>query len=199
MRACFTVMPLTEAAVDKLIDAVKNVRDQEQKRKAERLLRKVWDAMLRETVLEVPSAILYTIRERMDKAFMRHLGKGTSVEHYFCNKHSSRWMGALDDYMVTVIKEIPAVMRELEDTGVVTHRLTEDERKALKCCVAKMKVLRFIRKDGYLNLPHIPFMTRSVFSHMVSLLDPVNDALLEVSCLFPSPKTDFQGLRRMCD
>ena len=141
--------------------------------------------MLEQGVQAVPSAILYPIRGLMDNTFLHHLGKGTQVEHLFCNKDSSRWTAALNDYMSIVIKEILKVIQELEMTGIaMAETLTDDEHKALKGCVAKMKVMSFMCKEPTSELPQILFITCSIFTHMVHLLEPINEALLEVSLLF---------------
>ncbi|KAG6370254.1 hypothetical protein JVT61DRAFT_12198 [Boletus reticuloceps] len=182
LRTCFTTMRLNEEKIDQCIEVVNTTKDPSRKLKAQQALVKAWNLILEQRMRAVPSAILHVIRGLMDNAFLRHLGKGTHVEYLFCNKDSSRWTAALDDYMGVVIKEIPKVIQELETTGItVMERLTDDEREALKYCVAKMKVMRFMRKEPTSELPQIPFMTRSVFTHMVYLLEPINEALLEVS------------------
>lgn len=182
LRTCFTTLRLNEQKIDQCIEVANTAKDPSRKLKAQEALVKAWNSMNEQEMREVPSAILYAIRGRMDNAFLRRLGKGTLVEHLFCNKDSPRWTAALDDYTATVIKEIPAVIQELENTGVtMAERLTNDEHDALKYCVAKMKVMRFMRKEPASKLPQIPFMTRGVFAHMVHLLSPINDALLEVS------------------
>ncbi|KAH0826432.1 hypothetical protein J3R83DRAFT_5411 [Lanmaoa asiatica] len=61
--------------------------------------------------------------------------------------------------------------------------MSPDEQVALTSCIAKIKLLCFVHAelDSKRSHPHVPFMSCTIFAHMVSLLDPVKHALKEVA------------------
>lgn len=129
-----------------------------------------------------------TIRECFDNAFYEHLGPMSEVRDMFADRSSHRWLAALDDYYDAIIDELPKVVETItEMNGTSAEDEDEDEEAkrtaiALRTCVSKVKVIRallVVITPGI--VPFVPFMSRSVYSHLVVKTELIKGALQEVS------------------
>ncbi|KAG6370179.1 hypothetical protein JVT61DRAFT_12326 [Boletus reticuloceps] len=125
---------------------------------------------------------MYVIRECMDEAFLRHMGPASPAHLLFGDHRSHRWRKAVLNYMDEVIAKLPSVIVVI---GSMDAPIDEQERQAfasMEWCVAKVKILRWFqgRSDPEASLCMMPFMSRSVYNHMVGRLEVVSKAIAEV-------------------
>ena len=181
---CFNDMPMDEDDVDVLIDRVMQ-EDGDDWRVACKELKKIYVSMQASQAKSVARGARgagYAIRECMDAAFVQHLGLTTPVENLFGNQTSHRWQRALLDYYQQLIEDLPKVIESIPQTEEPFDDEERESLASLKWCVAKIKVLRCVIEisDVEKSKAAVPFLSRSVYSHMAKKLELIEDALKEV-------------------
>lgn len=181
---CFNSAPVDEEEVDVLIERTKRQPGSKSK-DARQGLRKIYVEMVK-AALSSPAkgsrGAGYAVRQCMDAAFAQHLGAQSRVEYMFANQRSNRWKHELVAYFDQVIAELPTVIASIPRTNEPVDKDEREELESLQWCVAKVKVLKYIIAVSKTEktLCAVPFMTRSVYSHMVKLLDMIEESLKEV-------------------
>ena len=180
---CFNGVEVEEDDVDALVLEVRG-KDAARARAARGALRAIYRDMKAEAeTMKGARGAVYTIRECMDVAFVQHLGPNTDVDVVFGNQRSHRWKEAMEDYLEEVIDQLPNVIMAIDTTDAPEEGEERDALDSLQWSVAKVKVLlemlRMSTPEKSLGL--MPFVSRSVYSHMVRHLDVIPDALTEVS------------------
>lgn len=179
-RQCFNDVAVDEGEVDRLIETGMH-NTGEQGRAACCALRNIYKSIQQGQ----PSGCGASreIRQYMDEVFLHHLGLGSKVDNLFCNQRSSLWKMAMDSYWMHLIEGLPKLIGSI--TSMDTSRSGEhqcDSIQSYKSCVAKIKVLQFLAMHaaGGEPLAAVPFLSRSVYTHMVKKLKSIDDALKEV-------------------
>ncbi|KAF8432328.1 hypothetical protein L210DRAFT_3763940 [Boletus edulis BED1] len=183
---CFNTIPLEEKDVDILVRNMTDCQEEEWE-DACKELKRVYATMQQVQVkseMKCARGAGYAVRECMDNAFVQHLGASSPVGNLFGNQKSHRWKRAVQDYYDQVIADLPNVIESIPQTDAP---IDEDEREALaslKWCVAKMKILKCVIENSNLekSMSAVPFMTRSVYSHMEKMLDVIDHSLKEFCC-----------------
>lgn len=180
-RQCFNYVAVDEGKVDRLIKAGKD-KDGAEGAAARVALREIYKLMQKGQATW--KGVRCGIRKYMDDAFVQHLGSRSKVDDLFADQRSQGWKVAMDAYWKNLIEGLPKVIGII---ATMDKSINEDEKDAfnpLTWCVAKMKVLRFLamnEKAEKSSLLLVPFMSRSVYTHMVRKLELIDEALKEVS------------------
>lgn len=201
---CFNDIEVDEKKVDRLIAAAFSTGGtgrQTEGRQARAALRTIYEEMFEKgsTMVGAKGAV-YAIRECMDNAFLQHLGPQSDVAVLFANQSSNRWKEAVKDYLNDLIGGLPKVISTI--TTSMDEAADDDERaslRTLRWCVAKVKVLNamFLMRKREASYGILPFMSRSVYSHIVAHLEVIDGSLKEVSSFHFSPSLPWveRGLR----
>ena len=183
---CFNSLEVDEKKVDELISAVEVDRKSVSGPKckaARKELRNIYSNMKAEGAkMKGARGGMYAIRECMDDAFMQHLGPSSKVGALFANQRSFRWTHAMTEYLQDVIEELPKVVATIESADVSPGVEDQEAIASLKWCVAKIKVLGSVSGmsvDG-VHMAMVPFMSRSVYTHMANRLEVIGGSLKEV-------------------
>lgn len=182
---CFNGVRVDESAVNELLETIQQYpgsRGDDARKEMRRTYLAMKQAVHKTSHLKGSKEAGYAVRACMDAAFMHHLGSGTNVEYLFANQQSNRWKLELESYFDQVIAELPTVIETILETDEPVDDEERESLESLQWCVAKVKVLKCIigMSDTKNTLCAIPFMTRSVYSHMARLLDMIDDSLKEV-------------------
>ena len=178
---CFNSLEVDAKRVDMLIaDATTGPKS----KTARKELRAIYSDMKVEGAkTKGAKGAVYAIRESMDNAFVQHLGASSKAGAVFANQTSFRWTHAMSDYFKDLIKELPNVVATIGTIDVSTSAEQQVALESLKWCIAKIKVLLWVsgnpKKGGTAST--LPFMSRSVYTHMVNRLKVIDGSLKEVS------------------
>ncbi|KAF8431107.1 hypothetical protein L210DRAFT_3508067 [Boletus edulis BED1] len=183
---CFNTAPLDDKVVDAILDNIVNCEAEEWK-EASSELRKTYLEMQKtqaKSGMKGSRGAGYAIRECMDCAFVQHLGAQSPVENLFANQRSHRWQRAVLDYYDQLIQDLPKVIESILQMDAPIDAVEREALESLKWCVAKIKILRCVIENSDVEKSKIalPFMTRSVYSHMVKKLEVIDNALKEFCC-----------------
>ena len=188
MCQCFNDVEVDESKVDELVSAAFSaggLGGQTEGKEARAAIRGIYDKMCAAgSKMEGAKGAVYAIRECMDGAFVQHLGPQSNVGVLFANQASNRWKAAMKEYLKDLIDELPKVVSTI--TTSMDEPADKEERaslRTLRWCVAKVKVLSAIfsmRKREH-SYPILPFMSRSVYTHIVTHLEVIDASLKEVS------------------
>ncbi|KAG6371987.1 hypothetical protein JVT61DRAFT_9005 [Boletus reticuloceps] len=175
---CFNDVKVDEKEVDRLIAEAVDKESPEGKKALDALFKIYVELEKTSNKMIGARGARYEIRQCMDDAFEQHLGSLTEVSVLFANQRSHRWQDALQNYLTEVIEELPKVIKTTE---LPVH---EDDRAAiesLRWCVAKVKILRHMlaRPASQIANGLVPFMSRSVYTHMVTHLERIDQPLKE--------------------
>ncbi|KAF8123156.1 hypothetical protein EV363DRAFT_1102171, partial [Boletus edulis] len=190
---CFNEVAVEEARIDELITMTKGKSTSKSKSARTELLG-IWREM-RAASTEMPGAkgAVYAIRECMDAAFEEHLGPRSDAELVFANHNSHRWKNGMMDYLNELITQIPKLIETIT-SGIMESDNDEDLHVAqcLRFCVAKIKILLWLVDTdmGERALLINPFMSRTVYDHMVKRMEVITEALLEF-CRWWEPMIDM--------
>ncbi|KAF8122099.1 hypothetical protein EV363DRAFT_1301405 [Boletus edulis] len=160
---CFNTAPLDDKVVDAILDNIKTQA---------------------KSGMKGSRGAGYAIRECMDCAFIQHLGPQSPVENLFANQRSHRWQRAVLDYYDQLIQDLPKVIESILQMDAPIDAVEREALESLKWCVAKIKILRCVIENSDVEKSKIalPFMMRSVYSHMVKKLEVIDNALKEFCC-----------------
>lgn len=190
VKLCFNDVEVNSKKIDEYVSvAEKNTKNKKLRDKA---CDKLWQGLEtiagREGANDAPIGASVSIRDCIDDAFMQHLGPTTDVRDIFADDASNRWRIALGNYYAEIIEELPKVvgtMTEMNAQTTTAEEPDEEEQRmeiALRTCVTKVKmVYAVISYSVPCRIRLLPFMTRSVYSHMVSKTELIPNALTEVS------------------
>jgi len=124
-------------------------------------------------------AIVPSIRDVLDSAFLSHLGPESTVCYYFGQSTTREWLGAMSEYSRRVVEEVEKLVDELLSSS--DDKVPQKDEQAIRSCAAKMKLVmamgEFPDVDQWTNFP---FMSRSVYTHLVKLTEMTSDAINEV-------------------
>lgn len=184
---CFNDLEVNESKVDRLIAEASGRHGSGNAKQARLELQATYGQMMAASAtMSGAREAVYAIRECMDQVFVQHLGPQSDVNVLFANQMSTRWRAAMKLYMEDVIERLPKVVATIT-SGMDDAAEGEEQEmvRTLRWCVAKVKVLNFMfgeRTPG-LSYGMLPFMSRSVYSHVVARLEVIDASLKEV-CLF---------------
>lgn len=208
VQYCFNDLHVDKKKVDAMIKEAME-KDGPEGKAARKKINVIYRSMTSQPVSRKGArAAGFAIRECMDNAFVLNLGSLSRVENLFANQGSHRWRAAMDSYFKQIVKDLPKVLATIVSATAMTDMdepMGAEEKgvgEALRLCMGKIKVLHAVVTHPSLQsstFGMVPFMSQSVYSHMVKNLDAIDGALKEVStfcdtrpCRFP----DKQGVSR---
>ncbi|KAF9235316.1 hypothetical protein BU15DRAFT_64981 [Melanogaster broomeanus] len=128
-------------------------------------------------------AIIEAIRQRLDEAFLEHMGPDSTVSQQFGDSQSPEWNKAVSQYEHAVEQSIGEAIEESRRAGLFeSDKLSASAITALKTCLPKIKVILCIGSQK-ITSPFFPLMSRSVYSHMRTMLETISGAILEKSVI----------------
>jgi hypothetical protein len=193
LQLCFNTVKLDEKEVEMAIERWETRVVDSAPLKA--MHRKLEDAM------PVPSAIIDIIRQKIDDAFLEHLGPDAPGGLHFGNEGSREWMRAFGEYEDAVVEGVREALVAIRAAGLFeSDKLSTDDRIALETCLPKLRLVTYC-KCVINGIANFPFMSRSVYTHMRRQLHQIRHAILEVSTNLSVNYSDraFQGPREMRD
>lgn len=128
---------------------------------------------------------VYVISKCMDNTFVQHLGMMSEVELLFGNQRLHQWREAMREYMEQLIEELLKVIMTIVTMDTDANKEKEEALGMLEWCVVKVKVLNYMFNltDPEKAISIMPFVSKSVYSHMVRHLDVIKASLKEVHSL----------------
>ncbi|KAG6369867.1 hypothetical protein JVT61DRAFT_13428 [Boletus reticuloceps] len=189
---CFNEVPIDEKEVDALIMLSRGNHKAKAEKARDRLREIYFDVTVASDAMKGANGAMFSIRECMDDAFLRHMGPTSEAYLLFGDHRSHRWRKAVSNYMDEVIEKLPNVIAVI---GSMDAPIDEEERQAfasMQWCVAKVKVVHWFqsRCEPEVALCMMPFMSRSVYDHMVSRLEAISKGIQEF-CRWWDPMIDM--------
>ncbi|KAF9231039.1 hypothetical protein BU15DRAFT_82890 [Melanogaster broomeanus] len=175
LRYCFNTVEMRMEDVEM---AIEMMQEDGSKENEERLLT-MYRSLQRAT--PIPEAIIEAIRQRLDEAFLEHMGPDSTVSQQFGDSKSPEWNKATSQYEHAVEQSIGEAIEESRRAGLFeSDKLSPSAITALKTCLPKLKVILSIGSQK-ITSPNFPLMSRSVYSHMRTMLETISGAILEFS------------------
>lgn len=185
VSCCFNSKAVDETEVDRLVSTIEDGTDSEAEvEEAKTRIKQIWTLMKEGAKEERGGAGAgFAIRQSFDRAFVHNLGSTSDADIVFANHTSQRWKEGMATYWEDVIDDLPAVAKIMRESNAALDADEQSDIDTLQYSVAKIKVMRsyLFQNDPMISMNLLPFMSRSVYVHMVQKLELIEDSLREVS------------------
>lgn len=189
VNKCFNSKVVDEDEVDELISTVEDETAlQAEVEVAQKRIKEIW-GLMKEGAKEARrgAGAGFAVRQCFDRAFNPNLGSISEADIVFANHTSPRWKDGIRTYWEDVIADLPGVIDIMKENTTVLDANDQADLDTLKYSVAKVKILcsYLFQDDPMVSMDLLPFMSRSVYVHMVQKLDLIQDSLREVGHTLP--------------